>query len=161
MHRSKCKGFSSNKQGQWKKELNLNLTPTQIGRKFLFSSQSGACIDTHSYVFIWQCISVHHQIHHHVFSTPDTVAYVSSTEILKEIKTLKFIHEFDWKCQGKSGLYTNWLVVTQKINVKRSLAPLVFILKKGIQFQVTFIYFFSRLLLSMISNLMNWIAYSW
>ena len=103
MHRSKCKGFFSKEQGQSKKEMNLNLTPTQIGRKFLFSSQSGACIDTHSYVFIWQCISVHHQIHHHVFSTPDTVAYVSSTENLKNKKALKFIHEFDWKCHGKNA----------------------------------------------------------
>ena len=127
MHRSKCKGFSSKEQGQWKKELNLNLTPTQIGRKFLFSSQSGACIDTHSYVFIWQCISVHHQIHHHVFSTPDTVAYVSSTEILKENKNVKIYSWIRLKMSGKSGLYTNWLVVTQNINVKRSLAPLVFI----------------------------------
>ena len=101
MHRSKCKGFSSKEQGQWKKELNLNLTPTQIGRKFLFSSQSGACIDTHSYVFIWQCISVHHQIHHHVFSTPDTVAYVSSTEILKENKNVKIYSWIRLKMSGK------------------------------------------------------------
>ena len=158
MHRSKCKGFSSKEQGQWKKELNLNLTPTQIGRKFLFSSQSGACIDTHSYVFIWQCISVHHQIHHHVFSTPDTVAYVSSTEIFKENKNVKIYSWIRLKVSGKKWPVHKLTCGYWKNKRQKIVGSFGFYRRMESNFKsITFIHL--SYYYKMQYNMMNWILY--
>ena len=103
---------------------------------------------------------MHHQIHHHDFFHPETVAYVSSTENLKNKKALKFIHEFDWKCHGKNAqIQINlWLLEDVRQDTIALFSILPFDRSNVVKQYFYNMMLFRRYILTTIDCVKNWIV---